>query len=179
MAETRALTVVLAADLRRRIGDIAKRLHTTTTAIIREATTARVKELEEEYRRELLAQAAEREELDKRFRRPGRPSVYRPLEPISESAPRPRTTLDGLYDDLARTIIAAGDDSDEGQRRVDAAVEAIKHECPLTYPSDVQILATIKKHVDELRSKPVPETRSYDDLVGKIINLPPTNAQKP
>jgi hypothetical protein len=76
-----------------------------------------------------------------------------------------------LYDALARSILAAGNDREEVRLRTAKAIETIKAEHPLTHPPDDKIVFTLKEHLLRLSKEGVEPLRTVDSLVGMVLDV--------
>jgi len=176
------LTFEFPRDLIARAKKVNAIFHTKTTQLIRDGLRHKVEELEDKHRREVALQAADeaakkaKDDYRKTLRAAGAP--ISPLAPLSTqvrmssiaSGPT-QDPMQALYTELARSIIAAGDDKVEGQKRIEAAVAAVKRERPLTAPSDEKILEILEPYVKKMREEGLPETRTYDGLVNTILDV--------
>lgn len=98
-----------------------------------------------------------------------------PLQPVSPltsniAPPRERNRLEELYSKWAKTIIEIGDKPEEVRQQAARAVEAVRNECPLTYPPENEILARLEETLIKIRESEPPKTRTYDSFVGTVIN---------
>lgn len=195
------LNIGFPRKLRDRAHAIAKKYRTSTTKLVNEGLTERLKQIEAEERAE---EARQREDkLTKKAGTQAR-SLGRmgdnPLAPahadLSPSATgeiieQPVTDrFEPFYTAHAQLIFSALENPREKQLRVAEAVAAVKRHAPLTHPADSEILAALEKRVIDLRaahlaanppppaptvslaSPPPPApTRMIDNLVNRVLNI--------
>lgn len=178
------LTFEFPRDLIARAKKVNAIFHTKTTQLIRDGLRHKVEELEDKHRREIALQIADeaakkaKEDYRKTLRAAG--STISPLAPLSTQV-RTSSVVSGptqdpmevLYTELARSIIAAGDDKEEVHKRAVAAVAAVNRERPLTAPPEAKILETLETYVVKLRQEGggIPETRTYDSFVNTVLDV--------
>lgn len=168
------LAVYVSPDLRDRTRQLAKELHVPCTVIIREGLIARVEELEAKIAAERARRAAERERKQSRRRE------TQPLAPVpslldlghgrvSDGETPSRARLNRIVADHAQRIALA--EGDEIRRLVQAAIRKVKKECPLTHPSDDEMVRLLEEELARLRDEGPTEVRDVASLADKPAPL--------
>lgn len=142
---------------------------------------AKIIELEKKHQDDLAREKAIRDAKEERKNARSRRSAvgglgtlkaFTPFPMGAEKAAAPASNYadDELYERAARTLLGVSS-ADEAKKRAKNAVEIVQTERRLTAPSESEILARIEENFLRLRGQKAPETRTYDDLVGAIVNL--------
>lgn len=167
-----SLRVVLPAGLHKRAGRVAKRHVSSISELLRQGLVDRVEFLE----------AKERAEIERRHKEKQSDRVERRLKALGErpiekktisSETTTRTTDDPLvkiYSEHARLILGA--EGYERRLRVHEALKAVRAQCPLTYPSDGEILALLEQSMREQRAEMDLNTETSPEsvMVNRVIN---------
>lgn len=167
------LTVTMPDELRKRTRAVAKKLGITSTQLARDAITERLdmieakqRAAEERARTERETARAEREQR-RRLRTlrnigENQPTSISPIAANETAATTEKDDLDPLYERHARLVLAAIDQPIEKRLREAETISAIKKQCPLTYPPDIEILTRLDRAVMKLMSEK-PKKRARDD----------------
>lgn len=172
------LQLHMPSELRERVRRISKRTRLSASHIARDGLTERVEYYE----------AKERADKERRRRDPNE----RGLRGLDERQPLDRRTaksadtdnpIHSLYLTHARRLFEVIDDPNavhEKRIRLNDAITAIKRQCPLTYPSDGEIMAYLERLIVELRveaadgeeqPEPVDATAAVPDFTRRSIDL--------
>jgi hypothetical protein len=162
--------------------------HYSLHHIVREGLVIRIKQLEDQERDDLIREeetirkrSESRGKMRRRVTGVGERRVETKLQriPFSDSdgglkplpLPSLGPTLDATYEQIARTLIEAGNDPAEIKRRATVGVATVKRERPLTHPNEEEILAKIEENLVRLRQGGgLPKMNTVDGLVGKVID---------
>jgi len=176
-----SLNVHLTRAMRERARDAAKRLGKPTGQLIKDALDEKLIALDARFRQEDAQREADR--LAKKAKHD--PALRQGLRGIGSSS-LPLTTqvrtslvaaspeqdpMEALYIELAKSILAAGNDNEEVRKRVVRAIAAVRRERPLTAPPEGRILETLEVYMLKLREEGVEPVRTVDSFVGSVLDV--------
>lgn len=146
---TSVLVVHMPSELRDRLRRVSRRLRLSASHIARDALTEKAEYYE----------AKERADKERRRRDPNERGIRGLNERQPLDRPIAKTNTDGdplhaLYMTHAKRLFEVIDDPaavQEKRIRLNDAITAIKRQCPLTYPSDGEIMAYLERLIVEMR----------------------------
>lgn len=161
-----ALTLMLPVRLHGRARLIAKRLGFTMTQLHRLALDEKVLQYEARFKREAEEDRAAR--IAKRNHRPklNIPSVL-PLQAGEVPTDHETGGYDSLYNDLAKPFLDTTLDREAVKQLAIDAVTRVKRECPITHPSDAEIIQRIERHINRLRNS---DEKSIEGFVNSFVD---------
>jgi predicted DNA-binding protein len=172
----------LPRELRRRATETAKSMHQSTSVFIRSAIDEKITKFDDQ-KRLVEVEKLERRQIrlgqragnERSFGNIDRGVARLDRKPLSEAYAdlerRPRADDEKLYVELARHILAGGEDPDEIRRRAMKAVDSVQRARPLTCPPEQEILVKLEEHMAALKiNKTKAPAADYDRLVGAVLN---------
>lgn len=178
-------TFDLSTEMRASIAKTARKLDVNITAFIRIAINEKLKRHEEEKRQDNVHHRVEDRGLNRGLSGISRiaPDTANEFDPkplaisfaekIDTSRQQESSPADEkLYAELAKHIVAAGEDPVEIRRRAAKAVDSMRRARVLTCPPEHEILIKLEEHIAKIRLDVLtPKNDPYAKLVGVMLDV--------